>query len=284
MDDADHVDGAAIGQQADMVRMSVDVSCSDAPQVLVRTHDGCPRCAGNTKKRHTCGKRRAPPQGVATACRPSRQRTGNTDESRSTAAALLITEPTIEMADASPPVLLSTDITHMSAHQEVETASERPDAIEGEDGGDVVLESNEERAVALGVPNAMSVEGAEDDSGVVLQLNEESTDRSDSAIEASVSAEAEVRAPSPESLVFAKLVSAVPVRVTPDATDYQLVFTVEGADGTQLAMDKGSVLKYPLKASGKEGAWSCKFCSAKGWSVERTLCCVQCGQPATAPD
>ena len=96
MDDADHVDGAAIGQQADMVRMSVDVSCSDAPQVLVRTHDGCRRCAGNTKERHTCGKRRAPPQGVATASRPSRQRTGKTDEPRATTVILLPTESTAD--------------------------------------------------------------------------------------------------------------------------------------------------------------------------------------------
>ena len=89
MDNADLVDGTAIGQQADMVRMSVDVSCSDAPQVLVRTHDGCRRCAGNTKERHTCGKRRAPPQGVAAVRRPSRQRTGKTDESRSATVILL---------------------------------------------------------------------------------------------------------------------------------------------------------------------------------------------------
>ena len=36
MDDADHVDGAAIGQQADMVRMSVDVCfvqrCPSSPR------------------------------------------------------------------------------------------------------------------------------------------------------------------------------------------------------------------------------------------------------------
>ena len=176
--DADHVDGSAIGQQADIVGMSVDASRSDAPQVLVRTHEGCPACAGDKNKRHSCAKRRAPPKGVETPARSSRQRRGKADESRSTAAALLITEPTTEMADASPAALLSTNITHMPAQQEVETASERFDAIEGEDGGDVGLESNEERAVALGVPNAMSVEGDEDDSGVVLQLNvEESTDR-----------------------------------------------------------------------------------------------------------
>ena len=96
MDDADHVDGAAIGKQADMVLMSVDVPCSDASQVLVRTHDGCPACAGDKNKRHTCGKRRAPPQGVAAVCRPSRQRTGKTDEPRATTVILLPTESTAD--------------------------------------------------------------------------------------------------------------------------------------------------------------------------------------------
>ena len=165
MDDADHVDGAAIGQQADMVRMSVDVSCSDAPQVLVRTHDGCRRCAGNTKERHTCGKRRAPPQGVAAASRPSRQRTGKTDESRSATVILLPTESTIDMADNSPPALLSFEV-NMPGQQQIETVSERPDASREEDDDDVTLESNEERLDALGESNAMSVEGGEDDSDV----------------------------------------------------------------------------------------------------------------------
>ena len=66
----------------------------------------------------------------------------------------------------------------------------------------------------------------------------------------------------------------------PDATDYELMFTVEGANGSQLAINKSYVLKFPLKATGEEGAWSCKFCSATGWSVDRTLCRVQCGQLA----
>ena len=279
MDNADLVDGTAIGQQADMVRMSVDVSCSDAPQVLVRTHDGCRRCAGNTKERHTCGKRRAPPQGVAAASRPSRQRTGKTDESRSATVILLPTESTIDMADNSPPALLSFEV-NMPGQQQIETVSERPDASREEDDDDVTLESNEERLDALGESNAMSVEGGEDDSDVVLQLNEESRDGSYIALEGSASAAAELGVSSPGSFVFAQLVSAVPVRATPDATDYELMFTVEGADGTQVAMDKSSVSTFPLKASGEEEAWSCNFCSAKGWSVARTLCCVQCGQPA----
>ena len=84
--DADHVDGSAIGQQADIVGMSVDASRSDAPQVLVRTHEGCPACAGDKNKRHSCAKRRAPPKGVETPARSSRQRRGKADESRSTAA------------------------------------------------------------------------------------------------------------------------------------------------------------------------------------------------------
>ena len=231
MDDADLVDGAAIGQQADMVRMSVDVPCSDAPQVLVRTHDGCPACAGDKNKRHTCGKRRAPPQGVAAASRPSRQRTGKTDESRSATVILLPTESTIDMADNSPPALLSFEV-NMPGQQQIETVSERPDASREEDDDDVTLESNEERMDASGESNAATVDG-EDDSDVVLQLNEESRDGSYIALEGSASAAAELGVSSPGSFVFAQLVSAVPVRATPDATDYQLVFTVEGADCTQ---------------------------------------------------
>ena len=272
MDDADHVDGAAIGQQADMVRMSVDVSCSDPPQVLVRSHDWCPACAGDKNKRHTCGKRRAPPQGVAAVRRPSRQRTGKTDESRSVTVILLPTESTIDMADNSPPALLSFEV-NMPGQQQIETVSERPDASREQHDDNVTLESNEERMDASGESNAATVEG-EDDSDVVLQLNEESTDIQDPTLEVSAGAAVELGVSSAGPCVFAKLVSAVPVRAIPDATDYELMFTVEGADGTQVAMDKSSVSTFPLKASGEEEAWSCNFCSAKGWSVAHTLCCV----------
>jgi hypothetical protein len=47
----------------------------------------------------------------------------------SRARQLLLTEPTIEM-DASPPVLLSFEV-NMPSQQQIETASERPDASRG---------------------------------------------------------------------------------------------------------------------------------------------------------
>ena len=63
------------------------------------------------------------------------------------------------------------------------------------------------------------------------------------------------------------------------SNEQQYKWLVEGTDGTQRTVEKCVVIKFYLKAAGDEPAWSCAHCTAKGWSADRALCCIECGMP-----
>ena len=63
------------------------------------------------------------------------------------------------------------------------------------------------------------------------------------------------------------------------SNEQQYKWLVEGTDGTQRTVEKCVVIKFYLKAAGDEPAWSCAHCTAKGWSADRALCCIEFGMP-----
>ena len=203
----------------------------------------CLRCEGNHNYAHTCGKKRARPQAAEAPARASRQRR-QVAETADTRAALAVSagaeDITAGASDSQPSPAIAQDVARPQDRHDSEAGRNGPvvAAAPPVQGADAVEPSGEEAG-----SDALEMAGARDE---LPQFK------------------------------FAKLLKRVTEAPAVGSNEQQYKWLVEGTDGTQRTVEKCVVIKFSLKAAGDEPAWSCAHCTAKGWSADRALCCIEC--------